>query len=113
VKAQVQSIKAMEHVAPMLVDGKRSDVHILDRHGPVGLAMTAPRHCEERSDAAIQPFGGNLLPTSFAGSTASRPQTLDRHGPVGLAMTVPRHCEERSDAAIQPCQTGLLRLNDE
>jgi error-prone DNA polymerase len=26
----------------------------LDRHGPEGLAMTVPRHCEERSDAAIQ-----------------------------------------------------------
>ena len=50
--------------------------------------MTSSRHCEERSDAAIQGVGGM---DCFAG----------------------RHCEEQSDAAVAMTKVGrwILRAN--
>jgi hypothetical protein len=66
---------------------KRSDaaIQVCTQAAPTRSAAPAsPRHCEERSDAAIQ-----------AQARAAIAKSSD--------ATLPRHCEERSDAAIQVC----------
>jgi hypothetical protein len=52
-----------------------------------------PRHCEERSDEAIQLGGSNLI--TLAGILSGLLRFARNDGSES------RHCEERSDEAIQ------------
>ncbi|MFA5678667.1 MAG: hypothetical protein WC953_09720 [Pseudomonas sp.] len=62
------------------------------------------RHCEERSDAAIQGLGTGV--THWIAAPSAR---NDGGGKVQLRATLPhfRHCEERSDVAIHGLGAGV------